>query len=241
MTGELRANGLIFRTDRAGPEDAALVLLLHGFPQTRYAWRHQLPALADALGARRFHLVGHDWGGQIAWWLAAQHPDRVATLSVLSRPHPAAFARAFAADAEQTARSRHHRLFQRADATERLLADDCALLLSALRDQGVAAGDAAAYLDTLSERAALDAAVNWYRAAGASGLAARACPEVAVPTLYLWGDRDATVGRAAAEATAGFVADRYRFEEIAGAGHFLSDEVPERVTECIVAHLANGE
>ena len=57
--------------------------------------------LADALGAERFHLVGHDWGGQVAWLTAAHHPDRVASLTVLSRPHPAAFARSFALDPEQ--------------------------------------------------------------------------------------------------------------------------------------------
>ncbi len=51
-------------------------------------------ALADRLGAPRFHLVGHDWGGQVAWITAALHPDRVISLAVVSRPHPAAlFAR----------------------------------------------------------------------------------------------------------------------------------------------------
>ena len=65
-------------------------------------------ALMDACGAQRIHLVGHDWGGQLAWLIAAKNADRVATLTKLSRPHPAAFARAMAEDPEQANRSRHH-------------------------------------------------------------------------------------------------------------------------------------
>ena len=129
-------------------------------------------AIASSLGAERFHLVGHDWGGQLAWIVAAQNPRRVRTLSILSRPHPAAFARAMADEPEQATRSRHHRSFQRPEATDELLADGAARLRTVLRNQGVPESDVAAYLATLGERAALDAAVNWYRAAGSSGIAA---------------------------------------------------------------------
>jgi pimeloyl-ACP methyl ester carboxylesterase len=69
-----------------------------------YATQHLVAdalGLMDALGAPRFHLVGHDWGGQIAWLVAAGHAGRVRTLSVFSRPHPAAFVRAMAEDAAQ--------------------------------------------------------------------------------------------------------------------------------------------
>ena len=69
-------------------------------------------AIADALEAPRFHVVGHDWGGQIGWYLAAAHADRVQSLAVLSRPHPAAFASALRDDPEQAVKSRHHKAFQ---------------------------------------------------------------------------------------------------------------------------------
>src|SRR6516225_2010589 len=59
--------------------------------------------IVNTIGASRVHLVGHDWGGQVAWMAAAHHPERVASLSVLSRPHPAAFARALDVDPEQQA------------------------------------------------------------------------------------------------------------------------------------------
>ena len=152
-------------------------------------------ALADAVSLDRIHLLGHDWGGQLAWIVAAQNPERVRTLSVLSRPHPAAFARAMSGDPQQATRSKHHRGFQRAEATDELLADGAARLRGVLRAQGVPDADVAAYLATLGERAALDAAIHWYRAAGRSGLTAADVPAVAVPTLYVWGDADATVGR----------------------------------------------
>jgi pimeloyl-ACP methyl ester carboxylesterase len=61
-----------------------------------------------------------------------------------------------------------------------------------------------------------------------------------VPTLYLWGDADATVGREAAEGTAKFVNGVYRFDVIPGAGHFLTDQVGERVTNALLAHLASA-
>jgi pimeloyl-ACP methyl ester carboxylesterase len=273
----LRCGNLVFAADVAGPPDGPLVLLLHGFPQTRYTWRHQLPALADAgyralapdqrgyspgarpagvdayaiellvgdalaladaLGAERFHLVGHDWGGQLAWWIAAHHAERVRTLSVLSRPHPAAFRTALASDPGQAGRSSHHRAFQDPATAERMLEDDARRLRRALGEQGVPEADVAAYLETLSERDALDAALHWYRAAfqGDSTLA-RDLPGVAVPTLYLWGDADATVGRSAAEGTEEHVQGPFRFEVIPGVGHFLTDQAPERVTALLLEHL----
>jgi pimeloyl-ACP methyl ester carboxylesterase len=267
-----------FDADAAGPDAAPCVLLLHGFPQSRYTWRAVVPSLAaagfravapdqrgyspgarpegveaygsdrlvadvldilDALGAEQAHLVGHDWGGQVAWLTAAHHPARVASLSVLSRPHPAAFARAFERDPEQTGRSGHHRRFQSPELTDELWKDDLAALRAVLAHAGVPASDADAYLAVLADRAALDAALNWYRAAGS--LQAPTCPDVTVPTLYVWGDQDTTVGRVAAELTAEHVTAPYRFVEVPASGHFLTDDggAPAVIT-AILHHLAPG-
>lgn len=277
---ELRASGLVFECDAAGELDAPLVLLLHGFPQTSYTWRHQLPALAeagflavapnqrgyspgarpegvahyatellvadaigiaDALGRPRFHLVGHDWGGQLAWLLAANHPHRVETLTVLSRPHPRAFAEAMKSDAQQAHRSRHHRAFQDLDSARLLLEDDARRLRRSFQDQGVADADIEAYLSRLASEEALDAALNWYRSAGTSTLALVGANvgNIEVPTLYLWGDEDATVGRAAAEATADCVDADYRMHVVEGAGHFLTDQQAEVVTRELLTALGS--
>jgi pimeloyl-ACP methyl ester carboxylesterase len=103
--------------------------------------------------------------------------------------------------------------------------------------QGVPAATAQAYIDTLSPPGALEAAIAWYRAGGAGSLRARGVPPIGARTLYVWGDADATVGRLAAEATAGFVTGPYRFAVIEGAGHFLTDQVPDAVTALLLEHL----
>lgn len=193
-------------------------------------------AIMDAMGAPRFHLVGHDWGGHIAWTLAAQAGERVISLAVLSRPHPAAFAQGMAKDPEQAGRSRHHSTLLESGAADAMLADGLAGFRAMFARQGVPAEDARAYIAALSEPGALEAAIHWYRAAAA--MRSRDAPPVSMPTLYVWGDADTTVGRAAAEGTGAFVQAAYRFEEVAGAGHFLTDQVPEVVNRLLVAHLA---
>jgi pimeloyl-ACP methyl ester carboxylesterase len=195
--------------------------------------------MVESLGYDRYHLVGHDWGGQLSWLIAAHHGGELDSLTVLSRPHPAAFARAMQADSAQSERSRHHRAFQDANAARELLADDARRLRATLKNQGVPDADVAAYLSRLGSYDALDAAINWYRATRlGGGLAGADVPKVAVPTMYLWGDQDATVGRMAAEATADFVTGPYRFEVLPGVGHFITDEASPRVNELLVEWLA---
>src|SRR6202790_557655 len=80
---------------------------------------------ASGYGDHRLHLVGHDWGGSIAWGLADRYPERLASLTVLSRPHPNAFNRALQMpDGDQAHRSRHHKAFLEPDAADVVLADD---------------------------------------------------------------------------------------------------------------------
>lgn len=197
-------------------------------------------AMADALGATRFHLVGHDWGGQVAWLTTALHPDRILSLSVLSRPHPAAFVRAMKEDTAQGERSKHHRAFQNQDTVTRLLENDAARLRKTLGDQGVSPAEIDAYLSVLGQPEALTAAVNWYRASATatdSALAARNVAAVTVPTLYVWGDADATVGRVAATLTAEYVRSVYTFVQIPDVGHFVTDRDVDVVNHALLAHL----
>jgi pimeloyl-ACP methyl ester carboxylesterase len=269
-----------FTADTAGPTGGELVLLLHGYPQSRHAWRHQVPALAaagyravapdqrgyspgvrpdpardlgaygidrlvqdvldlaDAAGSagRPFHLVGHDWGGHVGWVTAHRHPSRLRSLTILSRPHPAAFRRAFRENADdQQHRSRHHKIFHDPTTGPRLLEDGARRLRSPLAEQGVSLASIADYVSVLGEPAALEAALAWYRAAGS--LTQVEVGPVPVPTLYVWGDRDATVGPSAARFTADFVTGPFRFEVLPGVGHFVTDEAPEAATRLLLSHL----
>src|SRR5687768_2663647 len=115
---------------------------------------------ATGYAERRFHLVGHDWGGSIAWGLADRYPDRIASLTVLSRPHPNAFNRALALpDGEQARRSRHHTAFLEPDAVSRLLADDASWLRERLAANGVPAAAVARHLSVIGNEAAMEAAL----------------------------------------------------------------------------------
>jgi pimeloyl-ACP methyl ester carboxylesterase len=191
---------------------------------------------ACGYGDARFHLIGHDWGGSIAWSLADRIPQRLASLTVLSRPHPNAFNRALQMpDGEQAQRSQHHKAFLEPDAADVVLADNSKWLRERWAAAGVPAASIEQHLAVLGNRPAMEAALAWYRARGAIrgplGM-------IEVPTLYIWGDADDTVGRIAAEGTNDFVSAPYRFEVLPGVGHFAADQAPDRVNELLLAHLA---
>ena len=195
-------------------------------------------AIADSLGADRFHIVGHDWGGALAWFIAAHHPERVISVTVISRPHPAAFMLAMRDDPGQPHRSRHHPAFQRPEATDALLVENAGPLRRAMARNAVPEADIDAYLATLGDRDALDSAVNWYRAMGQSSIQSADAPAIGVPTMFVWGNEDATVGRMAAENTADFVTGPYCFAELRGVNHFVTDEAPGVFTELLLDHIA---
>jgi len=185
---------------------------------------------------RRFHLVGHDWGASIAWDIAHRYPDRLASLAVLSRPHPNAFNRALALpDGEQARRSGHHKAFLEPDAGPKLLADNARWLRERLANSGVPAAAIEWHISVLGNEPAMEAALTWYRSRGAIRAPIGV---ISVPVLSVWGDADDTVGRVAAEGTREFVSGPYRFEVLPGVGHFAADQAPDRVNELLLAHLA---
>jgi len=214
-------------------------------PPTTEPANYQMDRLVDDVMAfaagcggadRRFHLVGHDWGASIAWDIAHRHPKRLASLAVLSRPHPNAFNRALArADGEQARRSQHHTAFLASDAGPRLLAEDARWLRERLANSGVPAEAIERHVSVLGNAPAMEAALAWYRARGAIRAPIGV---ISVPVLYIWGDADDTVVRIAAEGTRDFVSGPYRFEILPGVGHFAAEQAPERIGELLLAHLA---
>ncbi|MGR6321504.1 alpha/beta hydrolase [Micromonospora soli] len=193
-------------------------------------------AVLDGLGVTSAHLVGHDWGAIVAWGLAAAHPERVRTLTAVSVPHPAAMGHALATDPQQKARSSYIALFRRPGKAEKVL---LALRAATLRRMLGGVGDAARvarYADPMREPGTLTAALNWYRAM--SGADMKAVGPVAVPTTFVWSDRDIAIGRTAAEACATHVVGDYRFVELSGVTHWIPDEAPGPLAEAILARVA---
>ena len=146
-----------------------------------------------------------------------------------------AFARALELpDGEQRRRSGHHTTFLEADAGRNILADNANWLRTRLTKNGVPPAAIEAHLSVIGKPSAMEAALAWYRARGV-----RHTPvgPTRVPTLFIWGDQDDTVGRAAAEGTGEFIEAPYQFTALPGVGHYAADQVPEQVTALLLSHL----
>lgn len=266
---------LVFDASAAGPHDGPLVLLLHGFPQTRRSWRHQLPALAaagyravavdqrgysagarpadelayrqpnlvrdvlgfaDALGAERFDLVGHDFGCVVGWQVACRHADRLRSWTAVSVPHPWAYLWAYE-HGDQRERSGYFDWFRTPGSEADFVRDDCALLRRIAAIATVEGEELDRYLAVLGSEDAMRATVSWYRAALPEmfdGLGPVTCP-----TLHVWSTDDPALGREGAEATERYVEGPYRLEVIDGVDHWVQELVPDRFNEILLAHLAS--
>jgi pimeloyl-ACP methyl ester carboxylesterase len=197
--------------------------------------------LMTALEVPVADVVGHDWGANVAWTMAAWHPDRVRSLTAVSVPHPAAYTAAFRADPEQKERSAYIRLFwQEGKAEEVLLADGARRLRRMLAgsdgDSGVPAEAIDEYVAVLSAPGALTAALNWYRAMSSD---VRVDP-IEVPTTYVWSDDDVAIGRTAAEACTNYVTGDYRFVELPGITHWIPEQAPDQLAAAILDRVASS-
>jgi len=191
--------------------------------------------MLDAAGLGSAHVVGHDWGANVAWALAAWHPERVRTLTSLSVPHPAAFVRALVTS-PQAFMSTYIALFQLPSLPERtLLSNDGKPLARMLSTMGLTQPFVDHYVERMREPGALTAALNWYRALpfGASDRIGR----VRVPTLHVWSSGDPALARAGAEATGRFVDAPYQLEILLGVSHWIPETAAEHVGGLITAHV----
>ena len=207
-------------------------------PREPYPQAYALPELADdvagpgrrrrsgAVPPRRPRL-----GGGLAWMIAGAHPDRVATLTVLSTPHPAAVRRAMTSAPWQFAHSSYMLLFQAPRLPERLLARR---LEGALLSSGVPRPRPRGMPGRMREPGALTGALGWYRAMRYSRGAVH---RSRVPTTLVWGRGDVFLGRQAAETTGAMVLADYRFVEV-DDGHWLPERQPDLCAAEIAARVA---
>jgi len=210
-----------------------------------------LKALAGHFGAQRFTLVGHDWGGALAWSFALAHPEMVERLVVLNAPHPVPFARAMAADPAQQRASAYFRRFRTPGVEAELAADEFRRLwrfaFAEVSDApAFSAADRRRYLEAWGRPGALTGMLNWYRATplrppaadGSDGPPALDAAQfvVKVPTLVVWGLRDRALLPPLLDGLEAHVPD-LRIHRIADAGHWLVHERPVEVDRAIRGFL----
>lgn len=189
-------------------------------------------ALLDAVGETRVHLVGHDWGGSVAWAFAERHPERLLSLTALSTPHHRAIAWAML-HADQARRSWYMAAFQLPVLPELILRRR---LPAALRRSGMPEQDVLRCAARFRRPGAASGGLAWYRAIplrrNASG-EPDSHRRISTPTAYVWGRHDPALGRAAAERTRDHVAADYTFTEL-DAGHWLPETRPGEVAAAIL-------
>lgn len=261
----------------AGSKDGSAVILLHGFPEFWWAWRHQLDALAaagfrvialdmrgynisdaphgvayrverladdvaalaNAQGIDRFSLVGHDWGGLVAWAFAARHAARLNRLVIMGAPHGGVWGGFVMRHPTQLLRSAYVGWFQLPLLPETMMrASDFALLRSSMSNSAApGVFDAATldrYVQAWSRPGRLTAMLNYYRALPRSRHTA---PDgLDIPTLILWAERDSFLDKRLAQASAERCRDA-RVMVVPGATHWLHLEQPERVNQELVSYL----
>jgi pimeloyl-ACP methyl ester carboxylesterase len=193
--------------------------------------------LADAIGADRFHIVGHDWGAIIAWGVAVSAQDRVISASPVSVPHPDAFARVLGDPTScQVEASSYFDLFVQPDSEDNFVANDNQGLRGFFA--GIEEEAVEDYVGVLGSKAALGAALNWYRANIADRQVNRpATGMVHVPTMFTWSDGDTALCIDGAELTEEYVDAPYRFEVIEGVSHWIPDLASDQMTELLLDHI----
>ena len=209
-------------------------------------------ALADALGVERFALVGHDWGGSIAWLAAARDDPRLERLAIANAPHWAIFQKSLIEDEEQRRASQYITLF-RNPAVEAAI-DGMGLeaffdrVIGHADQTNVTEADKQHYLADWSQPGALTAMLNWYRASqlvvpppGVTvplpDVLLKFSARIRVPTLVIWGMRDKALHPVQLDGL-DEVVDELTIVRIPEAGHFAPWEAPDAVAGALAPFLA---
>lgn len=268
----VHANGIDLHYVTQG--EGELLLMLHGFPEFWYSWRHQIPAFArnykvvapdlrgyndsdkpkptvsyrmnelvedvrgmiQGLGYDKCTLVGHDWGGAVAWCFAYAYPEMLDKLVVMNLPHPAKFGEGLRTNPQQLLRSWYVFLFQLPFIPEWLLQwNDYGAIASAFQALAVDRStftqqDLEAYKNAAAKPGALTAMLNYYRNIFRNGFLEQKWGMLKVPTLMIWGEEDTAFGKELTSGTEKYVKD-LQIRYIPNCSHWVQQEQPQRVNQ----------
>ena len=274
------ADGVTLHVVRAGA--GPLVVLLHGFPEFWYSWRHQIGPLVDAgfsvavpdlrgydlsdkpsdvgayhmrcliedvaaivraSGEPRAHVVGHDWGGLIAWAFAGAHPELLDKLVIMNAPHMRLYLRTVRRNPRQALRSWYVLFFRIPGLAERALAaGDYAAIRRMFgrypaRRGAFSRDDVEKYVEAIRRPGALRAGLNYYRAnASGSGIRLATSARTNAETLVIWGEKDPAL---VPELLDGLeeVAPHVRVHRLPDVSHWVQSEAPDEVSRALVGFL----
>ncbi|MFN6513980.1 MAG: alpha/beta fold hydrolase [Nostoc sp. CreGUA01] len=259
--------------------EGTLMLMLHGFPEFWYSWRHQIPEFAQdfqvvaidlrgyndsdkpaeqsayvmdefikdiegvikGLGYEKCVLVGHDWGGAIAWNFAYEHPEMIDKLIILNLPHPAKFSQGLRTP-QQLLRSYYIFIFQLPWIPELLLqssnyqAIETAFQGTAVNKNAFTQMDINRYKDAAAKPGALTAMLNYYRNIFGQRILNQNWGILEVPTLMIWGENDTALGKELTYDTTAYVRN-LQIKYIPNCGHWVQQEQPELVNQYIAEFI----
>ncbi len=211
-------------------------------PATKDAYRMSefvadVKGVIEGLGYERCTLVGHDWGGAIAWNFAYAYPNMLDKLIILNLPHPAKFSQGLTTP-QQLLKSWYIFLFQIPALPEFLIqlgdykALETAFLGMAVNKNAFTQADIEQYKNAIAKRGALTATINYYRDAFQSGIVGRNWGVLNVPTLMIWGEKDTALGKELTYGTEQYVRD-FQIRYIPNCSHWVQQEQPELVNQYI--------
>lgn len=196
--------------------------------------------IISALGHDRTHVVGHDWGAAVAWWVALTDPERVRRLVIVNVPHPSVFAKTLRSDRHQQRKSWYIGAFQVPWLPERLaFGNRMAKVLRRTSTPGAFSDEYVASLQREWRRpGAATSMVNWYRASVRRRPDRLTDKRVHVPTLIIWGRQDLALSEAMLQPSAA-LCDDVRVEVFPDATHWVLHDEPERTGELLVTFLSD--
>ncbi len=190
--------------------------------------------LAQAMGRTKFHLVAHDWGAVIGWYLAYHHSTSILSYTALSVPHLKGFFEALQTDADQQERSKYIKLLVIPFVAEYTIRkNDFSLFRKYWKHSNEA--ELQDYLSTFREKKVLTAALNYYRA-NMGKSRTEEIGDVEIPTLFIWGKEDMAIGARGVTLGQQYVKGPYTFLELE-AGHWLIQTVYDKIKPAILKHL----